>query len=598
LDKTLKPEIRQELGAVADLELGERSALGGYIYSAGFVSFIIAIPFAKEHPKFSILYGSITFFISLIRSYWTMARSKLYAKNAVLWRKGLIVVVLIHGILQGLFCAWVFYKYGVSVQSLFALLLTVAISAGAVASYRSHIKVLRWHMTLMLFPTIILLCFARNQLSYGLDFLLVQIYLFIFLQANTYHELYWAAITDNKLLELHQKEIEVARQTAEQANKAKSEFLAGLSHEIRTPMNAILGMTDVLWNAPLDETAHNHVGIIRRAGKALMSLINDILDLSKIEAGRVELEEINFEMSELVHKTLEMMMVIAREKGITLSSSVAADIPEVIGDPYRLQQIFLNLISNSLKFTEQGSITVRVEKISQQGNDITLRCDIIDTGVGISGDKLETIFGSFTQADSSTTRKYGGTGLGLTISQRLARLMGGEIKVSSEPGRGSVFSVFIKMRAVLDTKSRWVDDKDIRLEDIKQMNPLNILLVDDNEENREVVRSYLLGLPFHLDIAQNGAQGVEQFKKKKYDLVYMDIRMPVMDGYEATRHIRQWEKEQVSSQKDQKPVSIVAFTASIFEHETKKIIEAGCTALLMKPALKEEFLKTILRYGR
>jgi len=594
--KTLKPEIRQELQQIADLELGERSVVGGYIYFQVFLAFIIAIPFVREHLRFSVLYGSIIFLTCLIRFYWTIARNKLYAQDPALWRRVLVLVILIQGTFQGGFCAWVFYKYGVSVHSLFALLITVAMSAGSITSYRSHIKVFRWHIAFMLLPTMVLLCFIHNQFSFGLNFLLVQTYFFISMQANIYHKLYWAAITDNKLLQLRQQELEVARLSAEQANKAKSEFLAGLSHEIRTPMNAILGMTDVLWNGPLDETARHQVGIIRGAGKALMALINDILDLSKIEAGRVELEQINFDIRELVQKVLEMMMVAAKEKGITLSCLVASDIPELIGDPYRLQQIFLNLISNSVKFTEQGGVSVNIQKMGEEGSKIILKCDITDTGVGIPQDRLARIFDSFTQVDASTTRKYGGTGLGLTIAQRLARVMGGEIKVFSEPGHGSVFSVVLKLHTVSRKSPDDVDNGQISLENINQMRPLNILLVDDNAENREVIRSYLQGLPFQMDFAENGVHGVDQFKKKKYDLVYMDILMPVMDGYEATRQIRQWEK--LNYKDDPKQVSILAFTASIYTHEKDKILEAGFTALLMKPVFREEFLATILRYGR
>ena len=596
MDKTLKPEIRHELERTAELELGERSLLGGYIYFAGFLAFIIAIPFIKEHPKFSIFYGSLIFVTSLMRTYWASARHKLYAKTPVLWRNVLIFFILIHGILQGMFCAWVFLKYGVSAHSFFAMFITVAMSSGAISSYRSHLVVMRWHMACMLLPTMVLLCFLHNSLAYGLNFLLFLTYFFLLLQSDTHHKLYWAAITDNKLLQLRQKELDDARYVAEQANRAKSEFLAGLSHEIRTPMNAILGLTDALWHGSLDETARNQVGIIRRAGKALMALINDILDLSKIEAGRLELEQINFDVRELVQKTLEMMMVSVQEKGLTLTCVVAADIPEIIGDPYRLRQILINLISNSVKFTEHGGITVSVQKLRQEGRDIVLQCDIADTGVGIPPDKLAAIFESFTQVDSSTTRKYGGTGLGLTIAQQLARMMGGDIKVKSELGKGSVFSVIIKARTALYSSTYDRVDEKVMLENIQHMKPMNVLLVEDNEENQEVIRSYLIGLPVQLDIAVNGAQGVEQFKKKKYDLVYMDIRMPVMDGYEATRQIRQW--EQAHAQGNQQPVSILAFTASIFEHENKKITDAGCTALLMKPVLREEFFSTLLRYRK
>ena len=592
----MKPEIRQELGVVADLELGERSVLGGYIYFAAFMAFIIAIPFVKEHPKFSFLYITVLILTSLLRTYWAVSRNKIYPSKQVLWRRVMVLFIFIHGTLQGMFCAGIFYIYAISVHSLFAILITLGMTAGAISSYRSHLKLTLWHMACMLIPTMTMLFFIHSQLAYGLNFLLFLSYFFLVLQAKTQHKLYWDAIIGNKLLQLRQKELDDARIVAQEANRAKSEFLAGLSHEIRTPMNAILGLTDSLWHGTLDDTARNQVGIIRRAGRALMSLINDILDLSKIEAGRLELEQINFNVRELIQKTVEMMMVSVKEKGLDLSFSLAADIPEIIGDPYRLRQIFVNLISNSVKFTEQGGISVSVQKIGQEGRDVILKFDVADTGVGIPADKLAAIFDSFTQADSSTTRKYGGTGLGLTIAQQLARMMGGEITVKSQMGQGSVFSVVIKARVALPTSAYDMVDEKMIYEKIKQMKPMNVLLVEDNEENQIVIRSYLTGLPVSLDIAVNGALGVEQFKQKKYDLVYMDIRMPVMDGYEATRQIRQWEQANAKSGREAAP--ILAFTASIFEHETKKVTQAGCTALLMKPVLREEFFATLLRYGK
>jgi signal transduction histidine kinase len=594
LDKSLKPEMVRVLKQQADLELGKRGVLGSIVYFGALIAFVLATSFEEHYPRLTLIYGVLTAAVSLFRIYLTLARNRIYPAHPSLWKWLLITVIITSATLQGFFCAVTFYWYGVSVISLFAILITVGICGGALTSLRSHPAILRIHLSLMILPSLVVAMILGGGTAYALVFLGIQTWFFLIIQGNTQTKVYWDGITDNLLLAERQKEVEAARQAAESANRAKSEFLAGLSHEIRTPMNAILGMADVLWNSPLDETNKNYVGIIRRAGKVLLNLINDILDLSKIEAGRLDLEKINFDFGELVRKTAEMMMPAAQEKKLTLICSIGEGIPEINGDPYRLRQILTNLMSNAIKFTEKGGVYARAEKVSSNGSEIVLQCEIADTGIGIEKNKLQAIFESFTQADSSTTRKYGGTGLGLTIAQRLAQMMGGGIQVRSAVGEGSVFTLTIKADIAEGAVSvHEPDEKDV-LEKISQMRPVRILLVEDNPENQQVIRSYLDGTPFQLDIAGNGAEGVEKFKNQTYDLVLMDIRMPVMDGYQATREIRQWEKQQAGNQ--EKTVPVLALTASVFQNESQKIIECGCTAHIMKPILRCQLLETILQY--
>jgi signal transduction histidine kinase len=590
-------EMREELKRQADLELGERTVLGSYVYIGMIFSFILATPFEQDFPKLTLAYIILVGVLSILRLVLTLDRRRLYAAYPKAWRWTLMTLILTFGAAQGFLCGFTFQQYGVSNVSLASMLITVGIAGGAIASYRSHVRLLRCHLILLFLPALVTMLFLKTGPSLALAFLVVQVYYGLRHQGNMLHKVYWKGIVDNMLLELRQRELEAARNAAESANRAKSEFLAGLSHEIRTPMNAILGMADVLWNENLTDSLRNQVGIIRRAGQVLLNLINDILDLSKIEAGRLELEQVEFDFKELVQKTAEMMASSAKTKGLEISCSVEEGIPSILGDPYRLRQILTNLLSNAIKFTEKGAIRIWAGRMASEGPLLKLQCDIADTGIGIAKEKLLAIFESFTQADSSTTRKYGGTGLGLTIAQRLAQMMGGRIEVRSEVGEGSVFSLAITAPAAAVRKSMDTEKsaQDLR-EAVRCSRPLKILLVEDNEENQMVVRAYLEGTPFQLDIAGNGAEGLEKFKSKLYDLTIMDIRMPVMDGYEAIREMRKYESLQRGGQSG--PVPILALTASVFKEDYQKITAAGFSVCLMKPILRDGLLEAILRHAK
>ncbi len=410
-----------------------------------------------------------------------------------------------------------------------------------------------------------------------------------------------------RTLELEQRtaELERARIRAEAASRAKSDFLANMSHEIRTPMTAILGYAEVLGDpGQSDEQRALAVQTIRSNAGLLLGIINDILDLSKIEAGRLELEKITTCPTRLLYEVESLMRVRAQSKGLTLRLEFDSDMPtEVLTDPTRLRQVLLNLVGNAVKFTESGEVTIRARLIdglpAEKGGGPLLRIDVCDTGVGIPPDLGAKLFQPFTQADETMTRRFGGTGLGLSISKRLVTMLGGELTFTSEPGKGSVFTVELPVRApgglrTIDPRRLPPPAKAFPAEstiDSQALAGCRVLLAEDGVDNQRLIRHFLTQVGAEVVIAPNGEEAVRRALEASggggaFDVILMDMQMPVMDGYEATRTLR---RETYSG-------PIIALTAHAMAGARERCIEAGCSDYATKPIDRERLIQLVRRY--
>ncbi|WP_344768713.1 ATP-binding protein [Pedobacter ginsengiterrae] len=384
------------------------------------------------------------------------------------------------------------------------------------------------------------------------------------------------------------QELNIAEKNATIAAQTKENFLANMSHEIRTPLSGILGFTNLLQKRTLDSTATEFVSSIQRSGENLMAIVNDILDLSKIEAGMMRITPGTFSINGLVNSVETLFLERAKEKGLTISSNIEQSIPDtLIGDATRLTQVLVNLIGNAIKFTHQGKVTIEVNAKSQTKNQIILNFKVSDTGIGINKEKLVEVFERFKQGEDSTTRNYGGTGLGLSIVKSLILLQNGDIEVSSEPEKGTAFSFYIpyniseeQLNAAITINPEYFKDK--------TNTPLRVLVVDDNAINQSLMEHLLLQWNIDFNIVFNGQEAVDQLAIKAYDLVLMDIQMPIMDGYTATQQIREVLKLDIP---------IVAMTAHAMAGEREKCLSRGMNEYISKPIKEEELFKLISSFG-
>jgi len=385
-----------------------------------------------------------------------------------------------------------------------------------------------------------------------------------------------------------------ARILAEASNFAQKEFLSRMSHELRTPMNGVIGMTKLAQSAESDSKRMEYLSKIHTSATLLMRIINDILDISKIEAGKMTIESQPFRMVDAVNNINDMILPQTQEKGLEFTIIQDTSVPAMaIGDGLRIAQVLLNIVGNAVKFTSEGSVTLSISAKTVSARQLRLDFVVSDTGIGMNKMQQQAIFNPFTQADNSTARRFGGTGLGLSISKALVELMGGAITVDSEPGVGSVFTFHVLTEPYYETDTE------------HYMNPTaapavrydakELLLVEDIEINQEIAKVILGEMGFNIDIASNGREGVDAFCAKEYDLIFMDIRMPIMDGLEATRKIRRIEKEREAAGDTRPRVPIIAMTANAMQEDRDATRDAGMDGHVSKPIDENELFRALMK---
>jgi signal transduction histidine kinase/chemotaxis response regulator CheB len=571
-----------DLVKLADQDLAKEATLSSILFLVGWLVVVSTTSVPEDLPRTSLT-GIVLFVLLVVtRLYLGLGFDRLYERMPPRrWQHAFGAVILVNGLTWGSLCAIVVWHYFPAWPAYLALFCTAGFASGGTNSINTHLRLLRGFLTLAVVPSAIVLLLIDVENSRIFGILLVIYFLFLMVFSRQLNARYWAALQNSHLLKEQVVMLQEARDRAEVASRAKSQFLANISHEIRTPMNAVLGFAQVGRSNSQDPADRLRFSHILASGQHLLRIIDEILDLSKLDAGKLYVNSNPFELIAAVNEALDLVRESARAKGLKLTVEYDPELPDwVMGDSLRLRQILVNLLDNAVKFTREGNVRLVVHPANGQTG-----FSVIDTGIGIDNTQISRLFNAFEQADGTTTRRFGGTGLGLAISLGLAELMGGKIMAEGEPGKGSVFTLYLPLPAT----SRCVSDAvrkapsaGLRLADLR------VLVVEDDEFNRLVLRQMLENEGATLVIAENGLQALECLKKADsvpFDIVIMDVQMPEMDGYEATRRIHSIAPG----------LPVVGLTAHAMAEERERCLAAGMVAHVTKPIAVNDLVDIILQ---
>ena len=571
---SLRPEEEQELLRDAWSELASATPPTVLVYPALAVFCAAASPYATDHPKLTAAWFFVLLVAGLVRLYASRpARPRL-----------LMTACLGVGLLWGSFnasAAWL-YQFGWATQ--LTMVVSVGLIAGATSTLSTHIGLFRFYSLAMLLPGALMLCVIGGREALSSVPLFIYL-IFILASARLHYRRYWKAARSERLLQRRTRELE-------QASQAKSQFLATMSHEIRTPMNAIFGMTELLKDSPLSATQRQWLNTLRGSCETLLALLSDILDLSRVEAGKLELEHRDFDLSEVLRTHLSVFTPLAQEKGLSLHVNLSALGDEfwIRGDSTRIGQVVSSLLSNAIKFTEEGSIQFQ----ASLGPDWA-QISVQDTGEGIPANRLAELFQPFSQLDSSHTRRFGGSGRGLALCRRLAELMRGHTWVVSGDQRFGDLPADAPLESVRPGSRfyfRWPLQAAESATESESTNlppsEIRILIAEDNLVNRKVIQSLLERLGYRAHLVGDGAQVLQACANEPFDLIFMDVQMPHLDGLAATRALRQQPGGPY----------IIALTANAFSEDREQCLTAGMNDYLSKPIRPQELERALGDYWK
>ncbi len=579
-----------------DLEIEAEFELGRRLLSASLahIFLITVVLFSTDHiyDNFFMMVSvsSVIFIVSLVRLFLSLKQKKFYPHKRKLWLLLFDFCLVTLAVSWGILCQETIRRYGlVSEATTILFLVCSGIASAASNSLNTHSAKAKTFISITLGIPFLRILFTNTSSIFAFEAIFITFFMFLYFQISGQSTIYWFLLSAKRNAADQKTKVEKALLIAENATKTKSEFLANISHEIRTPMNGIIGMSSLLKDSELNPAQEEKISIIQSSAHALLELINDVLDFSKLEADKMTLERKPFAIQRVLNDVIKLLEIRANEKEILIECEVNKNEEEwVYGDPTRFRQIVINLLGNSIKFTEKGKVKIGFSSKKINTNDLEYKFYITDSGIGIPDEVKEKLFNSFSQVDAATTRKFGGTGLGLSISKGLCERMGGKIWFESKVGSGTTFYFTLVTQMAAAQQVNLESNSKELYKELSKSHPLQILVVEDNAVNQLVLKGLLKKMGYSCELAINGIEAVEKTKNKTYDLIFMDCHMPEMDGFEATKRIRAQEKVGFKSR-------IVAATASVMPAEIKKCFDSGVDSYITKPILTENIEEEIIK---